>query len=195
MLTVRDLMAAHPLTVAPEDTLRSAADLLTSAGIGGAPVVSDGQLIGVITLTDILAFEADDPGVPTFRPATLDALAGDEDDLAQADGIADPTASWFVDMWEDAGADAVARLEHPETPEWDALDEHMVAEVMSRALVHVEPSTPIADAARTMEGAHVHRLVVLEAGSAVGILTSFDIVKALAAGKLVPSGSTPATVG
>ena len=187
MLTVRDLMVPNPLTLAPEDTLRTAANLFASAGVGGAPVVSGGMVIGVVTLTDILAFEADNPGVPVEQPSALEFEPGEEPEMDRADGVVEPVepaSSWFVGMWDVEGPDTVTRMAETEGPEWNALDEHMVAEVMSREIVHVTPSLSVTEAARVMERERIHRLIVLENGAATGILTSFDLVRAVARSRL-----------
>jgi CBS domain-containing protein len=187
MLTVRDLMAPNPVTVAPENTLRAAADLLTTAGVGGAPVVSGGMVIGVVTLTDILAFEVDDPGVRVVQPETLDLEPGEEPEPDEGDGIPEPVSSWFLGMWDVEGPDAVTRMEEAEGPGWNALDEHTVAEVMSRAIIHIAPTEPVSEAARIMERERIHRLIVLENGTVAGILTSFDLVRAVARGQFQPA--------
>jgi CBS domain-containing protein len=196
MLTVRDVMVPEPLTVGAEDSLRSAADLLTSAGISGAPVVAGGRAIGVISLADLLAFEVERPGVPVFRPEQPEPFERDLFDEipdGAGDGIGD-AAGWFTTLWADSGAEVSTRMDNPDGPEWDPLDDHTVSEVMSRVLFHVAPATPVTDAARLMEKERVHRLLVLEQGVPVGILTAWDVVRAVARGELVPARADPALV-
>lgn len=184
MLTVRQLMRSHPLTLEPDESLRAAAELLTSAGVTGAPVTSGGSVIGVVSLTDILAFEADQPGVPTYRSDRTGAL--EEEDRDAPEVVEEPGSRWFVEMWEDAGADVVSRIAEPEAPEWDALDAHAVSEVMSRAVISVPPDADVREAADLMERRHVHRLLVLEDDQLAGILSALDLVRAVARGLLVP---------
>lgn len=179
MLTVRELMRTDPPTLGPEETLRSAVDVLVSAGTGGAPVVSGGRLVGVVSLSDVLAFEADAPGVPVYRPEMDNGLEDGFDDGEEA-GL------WLAEMWEDAEADLVSRLKRTDGPEWDELDEHSVAEVMTRKVVAVAPEDTVQQAARAMDRAGVHRLVVTEHGQVVGVLGARDIVRAVARGHLVP---------
>jgi CBS domain-containing protein len=46
----------NPVTVSPDDTIEAAAHLMLERKIGGLPVVaSDGQLVGIITETDLLS--------------------------------------------------------------------------------------------------------------------------------------------
>lgn len=183
MATVRELMATDPLTLEPEETLRNAADLLTGAGVSGAPVTSGGRVVGVVTLSDILDFDAHDVSTPTHRPDLINPLTGGAEDDLESPEEQDPPSRWFVEMWEDAGADTLTRFETA-GPEWSPLDEHTVEEVMSPLTFSVSPDTPLRDAAALMEQKRVHRLLVMESESLVGILTAWDIVRAVAHGQV-----------
>lgn len=49
-----DLMVSNPITAHPEDDIERAAQLIYDHKIGGIPVVDQGQLVGIITESDIL---------------------------------------------------------------------------------------------------------------------------------------------
>lgn len=52
---VRDVMTADPLTLAPDDDLRDAVELLVEDKIGGIPVVDEAEgLVGIVTYVDVL---------------------------------------------------------------------------------------------------------------------------------------------
>lgn len=51
--TVREIMAADPITVMPEDTIQDAADIMLEYQVSGIPVVQDTKVIGIITESDI----------------------------------------------------------------------------------------------------------------------------------------------
>ena len=52
---VSDIMTAEPLTLAPDDDLREAVELLIEEKIGGVPVVDQAEgLVGIITYVDVL---------------------------------------------------------------------------------------------------------------------------------------------
>lgn len=51
---VSDLMVQKPVTAKPDDTLRQAANKLRGNGIGCLPVVADGKVKGIVTITDCL---------------------------------------------------------------------------------------------------------------------------------------------
>src|SRR3990172_1320230 len=53
-IPVRDVMSAPVVTVAPETPLENAITILQEKKIGGLPVLSDGQLVGILTETDVL---------------------------------------------------------------------------------------------------------------------------------------------
>jgi len=53
-VTVRDIMTKQVVTIRPDQTVEDAALLLLGHRIGGLPVVREGELIGIITETDIL---------------------------------------------------------------------------------------------------------------------------------------------
>lgn len=164
-------------TVSPEATLREAAGLLSDEHVSGAPVVAGSKVVGVISASDIIEFVADEPGVPTDRPQM--AEPGEwpvAEPWAETD---EPVAAYFTDFWGDAGADVEARMESPEGPEWNVLEEHTVSEVMTRTITAVDRDTPVRDAAELMLKAHVHRILVLEDGELVGLVTTTDILKAV----------------
>lgn len=52
-LTVDQVMTGHPITVSPEETLDRAALLMRRNKVGGLPVLDDGELVGIITESDI----------------------------------------------------------------------------------------------------------------------------------------------
>ena len=70
-------------------------------------------------------------------------------------------------------------------PEWDLMGEHTVEEVMSRRLLTIGPEEPVEEAARRMDQAEVHRLVVTgEHDRLLGIITTSDITRAVAQGRV-----------
>lgn len=178
MLTVRDIMSEELVTLETDDTLRDAMSALSRAGVGGAPVLSGGKLVGIVSATDLLAFAADEEPPPEeIRrqtgwgdwPETMEWQEGD-----------DPASAYFLDFWDDAGADTFVRSAETDSAEWDSLDEHTVDEVMSRGPLSVPPDATVKEAAGRMLEAELHRALVVEGERLLGIVTSEDIVRALA---------------
>jgi CBS domain-containing protein len=68
--------------------------------------------------------------------------------------------------------------------EWDVLDEYTVNDVMTRDVLSRSSNTTVKEAARYMLEADVHRLLVIDDGDLKGIVTTTDIVRAVAEGKI-----------
>jgi acetoin utilization protein AcuB len=52
--TVEDVMSSPALTCSPNTTLRQAANLLRGRTIGCLPVMAEGRIAGIVTITDLL---------------------------------------------------------------------------------------------------------------------------------------------
>lgn len=182
MTTVRDLMTTDVATVDPDLTLRDAVELFAQRHVSGAPVMTGGRVVGVLSTSDVLAFEAATPGVPTERPEL--ELEEWNEPTEWVEGEEAP-AAFFNEQWADAGADVMERFAEIGGPEWDELAEHTVGEAMGRAVCSVRASADVYTAADSMLRASVHRLLVMDAGRLVGILSSMDIVRAVAEHRLV----------
>jgi CBS domain-containing protein len=185
MLTVRDLMTTDVATVDPDLTLRDAVELFTARHVSGAPVTAGGRLVGVLSASDVLAFEGETPGVPTERPEL--ELEEWNEPTEWVEGEEAP-AAFFSEQWSDAGADVLERFAEVRGPEWDRLAEHTVGEAMTPSLCSIAPFVDIYTAAEYMLRAGVHRLIVTEDGRLVGVLSSMDIVRAVAEHRLVAAG-------
>ncbi len=53
-VTIADCMTSDPLTVDADAAASLAADLMNSYKFGGLPVIREGKLVGIVTVTDIL---------------------------------------------------------------------------------------------------------------------------------------------
>jgi CBS-domain-containing membrane protein len=95
-------------------------------------------------------------------------------------------SAFFTDLWDDAGADVVERQANITTPEWNALEEHDVSEVMTRApLRTLGPDADVRFAAALMSNERIHRVLVTNGHHLVGVVSSLDITKAVAEHKLM----------
>lgn len=182
MTKVRDLMSSDVVTVSPESSLRDAIGLFDDRHITGAPVVSNGQVVGVISASDLMSFEAATPGVPRAQPEREEwglKTPAEWDEGTEAPG------AYFSDWWEETEADLVERFQEVGAPEWDLLAEHVVSEAMTRSICSVGPDLDAAAAAAYMLKAGVHRLLVIDDSELVGIITTTDIVRAVAQRRLL----------
>ncbi len=53
-LPLREVMIINPITIDPEASIDEAARIIYKYKVGGLPVLSQGKLVGIITITDIL---------------------------------------------------------------------------------------------------------------------------------------------
>jgi CBS domain-containing protein len=178
MLRLRDIMTTSVVTVSPQTTLREAAELLAFRHLGGAPVVEGARVVGVVSASDILAFEVSTPAVPAAgeEPQEWDEW-GEPPAWETGD---EPAARYFTDLWADAGADTAERFAERATPEWDVLAEHTVAEVMTRQAYALPPTADVSAAADRMRTSGVHRVLVMEGGKLLGIVSTMDLARAVA---------------
>ena len=56
---IEDIMSKNIVAISPEASLEEAADVMTENKIKKLPVVQDGKLIGIVTATDLVAYEKD----------------------------------------------------------------------------------------------------------------------------------------
>lgn len=175
MLRLRDLMQQDVLAVSPDLTLRELVELFAEQEVSGAPVVSGGKVVGVVSTTDIYDLRKDATG---FSPS--DGVLPDEGDAVPQRG----RAGGRPDAWEPTEVGEQAWLQATRESDWDILDEYTVAEVMTRDIVSQPSSASLKKAARYMLDAGVHRVLVIDDGVLRGIVTTTDIVRAVAEGKL-----------
>jgi len=182
-VAVREIMTCNVVTVEPEDTLRQVVDTLVAKRVTGAPVMSNGTIVGVISRTDIVDFIAATPAIPTTTPQFSEW--GEVEPAYEDDVETDEQASSFYnDLWEDSGADVVERFAETQGPEWDLLAEYEASAVMTRKLEQLLPGMSVQEAARRMIARGVHRLLVVEDGKLEGVVSMTDLVRLIASGAL-----------
>jgi acetoin utilization protein AcuB len=76
-VSLDDLMIKKPITVSPDDDIELAAMLIYNHKIGGMPVVDDGQLVGIVTATDMLRAFIDMMGILSTT-SRIDVVLGDQ---------------------------------------------------------------------------------------------------------------------
>lgn len=186
MVRLHEIMTTELVTVTPETSIRDAMDVLGHRHVSGAPVVSGGRLLGVVTATDLLTFVASLSGVPTEREQGESEWGGWIDaSPADSDTGAEPASAFFADLWDDAGADVATRTASTAGPEWNTLEEHDVSEAMTRLpLITLPPDADIRTAADLMHSRRIHRVLVTDGGRLVGIVSALDIARAAAERKL-----------
>lgn len=178
-MLVRDVMRADVVTAPPELTIRELTRLLADEGITGVPVVSpSGEVLGVVSATDVVRLTAESTEVPVRGTAWVPA-AVPEGSKDPEDEEVDPYSDYFLP--EDA---PVVR------PEWASvggdgpLDTLTVSDIMTPVTFSVESGTSLKDLADFLVRGRIHRALVLNDGRLEGIVTTMDVLKVVAAGGL-----------
>lgn len=177
MVRTHDIMTTHLLTVSPEATLRELAELLSGEHVSGVPVVAGRQVVGIVSVSDLLDFLSSSPGVPSARDKKVEWGEWMEPEAWEAGR--DAPSSYFVSYWENAGAEMLERFRVTDAPEWNLLEEHCVSEIMSRTVLSLSPEAEAREAARMMLEAGVHRILVMDEGRLAGVVTTTDLVEAV----------------
>lgn len=180
MLRLRDIMTTKVVAATPDMTLREATELLVQHGISGAPVVRNGRVAGIVSASDLLLFAS------VSNPAGLREEAeegGGGDATVDWDGRDETPAAFLARAGAASDAEPAAHVRGA-SGDRDPLAEHTVAEVMTRAVLTLPPSALVRHAADYMRRAGVHRLLVVDHGELVGIVTTMDVARVVAEGKL-----------
>lgn len=184
MLRIQDIMTTDVVTVTPTTTLRDAAELFARRHVGGAPVVDGRRLVGVVSVSDILDFVA---AACAGNDIRVDAPTGPPVDHA-TDARSSNDTSFFADRWSCTEAETVGLLGAADGGGSGTLDGHTVSDVMTAEILALSPGTELAIAAERMRIADVHRLLVVEQGSLVGILSTTDLARAVVADRSPRTG-------
>lgn len=164
MLTAAHAMQTKVESVSPKMGLIDLERKLLSSGRGGFPVLEGGKLVGIVSRSDILR-------VLSIERSTAEQHAD------------------FYRTFEDS--------RRPESGETEAAARAAlvgeragrltVADAMIRQVITVDPGQPLSELATMMLGAHIHRLPVVDEGRLVGLVTTLDIVRLVAEGRLAPA--------
>lgn len=180
MLKLSEIMTRDVVTVTPETTLREAVELFTAKHISGAPVVSGRLVVGVVSASDILEFAASTAELAK-EPPEGSSWSNDANEAAEEPSEAIP-GSYYTDLFAGEAADVVNRIESPS--EMTVLDTHTVDEVMTHDAIALSPDDSVVAAADVMREHSIHRVLVVDDDTLVGILSTLDLARAVAENKL-----------
>lgn len=175
MLTVRDLMTEDLVTVSPSYTLREAAEAMAAEHVSGLPVVEDGTAVGVISATDVMTFATGGGGSAGGSRGSPRGRVG-----RGAGAGPEIPSGYYTEEWRTRPYEADGVFPDSDRPEWNVLEEHTVSEFMTRALISLAPDAGAQEAAATMVGAGVRRLLVVDVDRLAGLISSTDLLEAVA---------------
>lgn len=156
---VEDVMIDDPVVVTPDTSLSGFLALAVRERISGAPVVDEaGRVVGVVSLHDVIR---------EIGPDAELALAEPRPGAPPGEDPPDPGAR--RGRLGDRPGGAAGSLDVPRT----------VAHVMTASVLSVRPRTGLAEAARCLADAQIHRAPVIRDGRLAGLVTTFDLLQAL----------------
>lgn len=179
MTTVRDIMRKDVVTVSPDTTARQLAKLLADEEVTGVPVVDAGDtLVGVVSSTDLVRLVAEESGVE-FRPTGpglgIDAPLDPDPDTDIEDAEEQDLYGFFLP--EDSPYSGRRVLERwPDS----VLDSVQVRDIMTPVSFSVEPDASVPELCEFLVRGRIHRAVVVVEHRLVGIVTSVDVLRAVA---------------
>ena len=150
----RDIMTRDVLTVYEGWSIKRLSDFFVKHGISGAPVIaSDHQLVGVVSLTDIVRFDSMDKEDKTglILEQVYPEYLGQN--VAQ-------------EMFSQLAANADQNC--------------TVNAIMTREVISVDESCDLAAIARIMHEKKIRRIFVTSDGAIAGVISTGNILKCLA---------------
>ncbi len=166
-MQVRDVMSSRVVQIGPDETLAELERVLLSERLGGVPVVEGERLAGVVSRSDILRVLGAERAIAeaqadVYREFYDDPFAPSEhaarEDAEQSEGIAQQIARRMASL--------------------------RVRDAMTPDVVAVEAESPLQQAAATMAGRRIHRLLVTDGGRLVGVVSALDVVRLVGDGRL-----------
>lgn len=175
--TVLDIMERDVFTVPKTLPVADLSAELLEHGITGAPVVDEaGFVVGVVSQSDVVRAVS---GLAVAAGAGFDV------------GAAEP--AFELEEAEEGGVSAFYRRTNGDLPgavlamtslPAEALALKTVEDIMMPARFSVRATTTLAGLARYLVTARLHRALVMDAGKLLGIVTTFDILRAIAGNDL-----------
>jgi len=163
VLTARDVMQHSVGVVEASASLADLEAAFVEAGVSGFPVVEGGRVVGVVSRSDVL-HQLGRKGDEAPRLSTFYADLGDYAAQGALETFADATAR---------GGKPVEGLR--------------AGDLMTPSVITVAPDASIVDVAGTLVDHAVHRVLVTDGGTLVGLVSSLDVVRTVAEGAMLPA--------
>ncbi len=158
-IQVGEIMESDVVSIGASASVAQLGRMMLDHRVSGLPVVEGGQLIGVVSRSDIIRkLEVERTQEAQFSDFYRQISSSDE--VAADDMIR-------------LGAKVGARLEGMS-----------VADVMVKEVITLESSASLKEAARKLVDHNIHRLPIVENGRLIGILTGLRLVQLIADGEL-----------
>lgn len=182
-IRVSEVMTRSVVAVAPDTSVRELLMLLEEHDISGVPVqAGNGRIVGVVSVSDVVRLGV--TGHPTAEQAVAAEARRPVGDTGTDDHARrSPVEAEHVpgDYWRRAEGP----LYHlpgllPERLLTAELDRYTVRDIMTPATFSVRPQASVREAAGFLVRAGIHRALVFDEKRLAGIVTSMDIMRAIA---------------
>ncbi|KKM02610.1 hypothetical protein LCGC14_1782710, partial [marine sediment metagenome] len=194
-LEVGDVMSTNVTTISPDETVVSAAKMMSRNKISCIVVVDDAMVVGIVTETDILQRIAD--GDNDFdKRSVVDVMSSPVETVSRSLPI--------LEAAEISQKRNIKRLPVVENKRLVGIVSQTdlvktmtsygvwrdVADIMSRSVAGVQKTATVAEAAQVMTSRNISCVVALEGDEAVGILTERDLLSKVVAQHRDPTRAT-----
>lgn len=183
-LRVRERMSRPVDTISSDVSIFEADKAMTAKGVRRLPVVENGQLVGIVTRTDITR------GMISLNPLRYVS------DIMTKRVVSVPAESTTFEAARLMSSRNISCLivRHGEETAGIVTEKDLfkrvvalhrdpvrtlVADVMSLPVVTVPPSCSVLNASKKIETMHFHRLLVVDGKTVCGIITQTDIMRAV----------------
>ena len=174
---VRNIMQTEVVTADPEMSVYDLSKLFAEYDITGAPVVDvEGEVLGVVSMTDVIRLAADETDIRIAPRPFVTAGAELPEAEAEADEEED-VLYYFQNMDYSPGAGAGPASDWASESDLDRYD---VRSIMTPANFHVVPDATLGELAGFLLRGRIHRALVMEEDRLVGIVTTVDVLRAVA---------------
>jgi len=153
-LRARDIMQKRVLSVSPDMPIPELVDFLITHRVSGVPVIEKGNVVGIVSRSDLV------------RAVSLErSLAGIVAQGFEQEEFAPGESSPPLGLRSSAV---------------QALQDRSVRSIMVTDPTSVGPDTPVVAVARLLVEKHIHRVLVVDGGKLLGLISSLDVVRLVA---------------
>ena len=193
--SVRTIMTPHLTTLPSSSTINDAISIITQKMVGGIPLLgSEGQLEGIVTERDVMGVLASQKSSRKVEDVMSTSLRVTEPDSPIGKVTRDMTSHRFrrlpvvsgdvvfgivtsTDIMKYLGSKKV--FDRLVTGDVEEVMDLPIRTLVSGSLITIGPDKTLNDAARMMQEKGVGALPVIEDARLIGLITEFDLVKAL----------------
>ena len=152
-MKVKDIMSVDVISCGPQDPISSVAQMLKKGNISGVPVVSDGDIVGIVSEGDLLKLL----------------------DIPEHGGL------WLPSPFEVIEIPIRELISWEETKKMlSDVGSKPISDIMVKDVYTISSESSVEDASRLMTKHRINRLPVVDNDVMVGMVTRGDIIRGLA---------------